>query len=365
MSLAEQLKDPSTTPDRMRASQRDLTLTRLDTIQPEPVSWLWYPRMAAGMFGLLAGREGVGKSMLTCDLTAKITRGKLDGCHRGRPRKVLICATEDSFAHTVVPRMIAANADLTKVARVDVREHETIVDLKLPVDLPQLASLITTNEIALVILDPLISRLDAKLDTHKDADVRRALEPFVKLAGDTGAALLGLIHLNKGSTTDANNLIMGSRAFSAVSRYTLHATVDPDDPKRFLLGQSKNSIGPSHGLPLLPYRIEPFQLPMSEVGSTVIETARVVFEAADDTRTLVDVLKSGSETKKPRDEAREWLEHYLETHLGPQPSSVVKAEAKKAGYSERTLKRAMKDLAVNVGRESVEGPGTTWELPPF
>ena len=34
----------------------------------------------------------------------------------------------------------------------------------------------------LILLDPVMSRIDTKLDTHKDAEVRMALEPLVKLA---------------------------------------------------------------------------------------------------------------------------------------------------------------------------------------
>ncbi len=42
-----------------------------------------------------------------------------------------------------------------------------------------------------------MSRLDAKLDTHKDAEVRIALEPLTALADRTGAAVARLIHVNK------------------------------------------------------------------------------------------------------------------------------------------------------------------------
>src|SRR5262249_21150306 len=100
---------------------RTITLTRLDQIKTLPVSWLWENRIPRGMLGLIAGREGVGKSLTLAWLIAQITRGRLAGDERGTPRKVIICATEDSFAHTIVPRMIAADADLAMVARVDVK----------------------------------------------------------------------------------------------------------------------------------------------------------------------------------------------------------------------------------------------------
>jgi hypothetical protein len=56
----------------------------------------------------------------------------------------------------------------------------------------------------LLILDPLLSRLDDRLDTHKDADVRRALEPLVALA-------------EKGSTSQCSESSITTRV-AAVTR---------------------------------------------------------------------------------------------------------------------------------------------------
>ena len=50
----------------------------------------------------------------------------------GHPRAVLVCATEDSWEHTIVPRLIAADADLTFVYRVEVEANTVHVGLSLP-----------------------------------------------------------------------------------------------------------------------------------------------------------------------------------------------------------------------------------------
>jgi len=68
---------------------------------------------------------------------------------------------------------------------------------------------------ALILLDPLLSRLDSSLDSHKDAEVRIALEPLVALADRSAAAVLGLIHVNKSGGQDPLDIVMGSRAFAA------------------------------------------------------------------------------------------------------------------------------------------------------
>jgi hypothetical protein len=360
--LAKKLKDPTISGERLQAEARKLALTNLDGIEPLPVEWLWRPRIAAGMFGLFAGREGLGKSMIAAWLMAQVTKGTLDGYLKGTPKTVVLCATEDSYAHTIVPRLMAAGANLKRIARVDVTEHNTVVDLVLPTDLVQLEAELKSNDVALVVLDPLMSRLSPKLDTHKDADVRRALEPLVKLAHNTGASVLGLIHTNKGSSSDANNLIMGSRAFSAVSRYTLMVEPDAANPTGLVLGQPKNSVGPSFNLPVLPYRIQSELVASSDLVR--IETAKVVWSMPDTTRTFNEVLKanrSEGDRGKQRDAAADWLRGYLESQptRSARPQDVY-AAGLKAGHAERTLKRARKGIGV---RDSGGGPKTVWELP--
>lgn len=99
---------------------RRLVLTAASQITPKPVLWGWEDRMPAGHLSLIPGREGIGKSLFLIWLTAQITRGMLPGIYHGTPRPVFYCATEDSWQHTIVPRLIAAGADLTKVYRIDV-----------------------------------------------------------------------------------------------------------------------------------------------------------------------------------------------------------------------------------------------------
>ena len=363
--LADQLKNPATTPDSVRAQGRKIQLTRLDAIETLPVHWLWQARIPRGMFGLLAGREGLGKSLIVIWLIAQITRGKLRGHDFGKPRKAIICATEDSFAHTIVPRLVAADADLTMVARVDVKDGDVDSTLNLPMDIPALVEEVKVNDVALIVLDPLTSRLSAKIDTHKDAEVRRALEPMARLAEDTDAAVLGLIHQNKSTAnTDPNNLIMGSRAFSAVARYTLMVCEDPDreeDDPSFVLGQAKNSVGPSYGLPLMPYQIEPWEF-VNERGVT-IQTARIKWLDEDRSRTFSDVMRVGGKTRtsSARDDAERWLVEFLSLREGRKASSSeIKRAAEAAGHNERTIRRASDD--VGIVREGA-GPTTTWALP--
>ena len=225
---------------------RTIRLTPASAIVVKPVRWLWQDRVPVAALSLEAGREGIGKSIHTARIAADVTRGRLEGVYKGNARSVIIAATEDSWEHTIVPRLMAADADLDRVFRVDVETADLVeTSLSLPKDLALLETAITAANVALVVLDPLMSRLDAALDTHKDSEVRRALEPLVTLADRTGVAVLGLIHVNKSSTTDPLTSLMGSRAFAAVARAVLFVMTDPDDENARLLGQAKNNLGRS------------------------------------------------------------------------------------------------------------------------
>ena len=111
-----------------------MRLTPASAIAIRPVRWLWEDRLSLGTLSLLGGREGVGKTLLAYTLAADLTRGSLPGVYLGQPRSVLVAATEDSWEHTITPRLMAAGADLTRVFRVDVVAPD---DVPLSLSLPQ------------------------------------------------------------------------------------------------------------------------------------------------------------------------------------------------------------------------------------
>lgn len=311
--------------DAAQAAPRELRLVGADTIEMKPVRWLLQDRVPLGSFGLLAGREGIGKSLLAYTLVADITRGRIDGVFKGQPRSVIICATEDSWAHTIAPRLRGAGADLTMVFRVDVITKGINVELLLPSDVEGLTALIQERrDVAMVLLDPLIARLASKLDTHKDAEVRQALEPISRMADELGLVVLGIIHVNKGKSQDPLNSVMGSRAFAAVSRFVIFVALDPDDEDRRLMGQAKNNLGRSD-LPTRSFTVED-RLVTTNAQGEEIRTGVLVW-GADDDRSIKDVLAEAAREGKPRGDAAEWLESYLQAQVGPTASEDVRAAA--------------------------------------
>jgi hypothetical protein len=341
---------------------RRLRLVSASSIKVRPVQWLWEGRLALGVLALLGGREGIGKSLVSASFASSVTRGAFPGVYAGRPRGVIIAATEDSWEHTLVPRLMAAGADLGRVFRVDVETSEGLgAELSLPRDLDALGVLIAETEAALVILDPLMSRLDSSLDTHKDAEVRRALEPVAALANRTGAGVLGLIHVNKGQSLDPLTSLMGSRAFAAVARAVLYMMTNPDDEDEVLLGQPKNNLGRSD-LPTLTLKIESAHVADTDEGPVWTGRAAWTGESAQSIRETLATAGEGPEIHTATAEAADWLADFLKAEGGSCDSVAVKAAAAKAGHAERTLARAR--TRVRVAVETSGFPrSSVWRLP--
>jgi len=344
------------------AERRTVTLTQASLVKVQPVRWLLENRIALGILALLAGREGIGKSLVAYTYAAQITTGTMPGEYAGKPRAVIVAATEDSWSHTIVPRLMAAGADLDRVYRADVTTSEGVnTGLVLPRDLTALETEVTASGAAMVLLDPLMSRLDAGLDTHRDSEVRLALEPLVALADRTGAAVLGIIHVNKSSSTDALTTVMGSRAFAAVARSVLFVMVDPDDDDVRLLGQPKNNLGITDAATLT------FTIASQKVADTPegpVWTGKVVWGEGR-WQTIRDTLESAQQTSEDRSavtEAAGWLHDYLTEQGGSAESAAVKSAGRAAGHSEDAVKRARNRIKVSSVAEGF--PRTTrWALP--
>src|SRR5437016_5021698 len=98
----------------------ELVAAPLSQIRPEPIQWLWERYVPRGKIALLDGDPGIGKSLLTIDLAARLSRGGPLPCGQTlhRPHTTLLLAAEDGAADTTRPRAEAAGADLDRVIAV-------------------------------------------------------------------------------------------------------------------------------------------------------------------------------------------------------------------------------------------------------
>lgn len=328
-----------------------VVLKPASTIACQPIRWLWRGWLARGKLHVLAGSPGTGKTTIALALAATITRGGSwpDGTMSPRGR-VLIWSGEDDPADTLVPRLRAAGADLDRVLVVGDSLSEGEPRAFDPAtDLPALEwQLRGFSDVSLLIADPIVSAVTG--DSHKNTEVRRALQPLVNLGQRLGCAVLGISHFSKGTAgRDPTERVTGSVAFGALARVVM-VTAKSEDGDR-LLARSKSNIGPdgggfAYGLELT----EEHGMEASRVrwGSPLEGTARELLGSTEN----VD--------EDSASDAASFLARLLE--MGPVPAKHVYREAEGAGYSRDQMKRAKPRVGVETVKSGMDG-GWVWRLP--
>lgn len=346
---------------------RRLVLTAASEIEPEPVVWAWEDnpddphgdtgRIPLGSLSVAAGREGTGKSSFGIWLAARITQGTLPGAMYGGPRPVIYAAVEDSWKYTLVPRLMAAGADLSNVFRVEVVEDEAQgVTLSLPADNVLLERELIRIGAGLLVLDPLMSTIGAGIDTHREREVRVALDPLAQLADRARCIVLGIAHFNKGAGTDPSSLITGSGAFKNVPRSVFGFAVDGDGGR--VMTQTKNSLG-RLDLPSLSYQIEAYDV---QTRKGIARVGRLVWLGESD-RSVTDILgeRGDVDDQEDRKDAVDWLRGYLADNGGEAAAVDVFKAGDKDGFSKDALKRAKRRAGVDSEKRGMDA-GWMWRL---
>jgi putative DNA primase/helicase len=345
-----------------------LVIRCMADIAPEKIEWLWPGRIAIGKQTLIGGEPGLGKSQITAALAATVTTGGTWPCDEGRAPSgsVLILSAEDDAGDTIRPRLDAAGADVSAVhliSAVRQADGKGPRTFNLQADLALLEAAITRiGNVRLVIIDPVSSYL-GKTDSHKNADVRGTLEPLGDMASRLRVAVVSITHFSKGAGQSAINSFIGSIAFVAAARAAFIVTRDPDntDPARRLFVQAKNNLAADSGG--LAFRVEQRIVGKDIVASAITWEGERIACTADE---ILSANREGSETPQ-RAEAEEFLRDALAG--GPRPSIEIETEAKGAGVSWRTVRRAQKALGIKPYRKAEAGDGLGksgrwyWSLP--
>ena len=335
---------------------RRLRVTRGSDVKMQRIRWVMEDWIPAGSLTLLAGREGLGKSTIAAQICAQVTRGTLEGELRGTPRNVLYVHSEDSREFTVAPRLLAAGADMNRVLFVDVETaHTDSGTLVLPLDTLELEKVIAREQVAFVVLDAATSSMSSDLSGKDDRAVRQYLEPLAQLASRQGCVVFGLCHFGKRDGADTGKLILGSIAWSQVARSVLSVAKD-EETGNLVVTNTKGNLAPR----IRSMEAEIVTTPVdTDDGTTEVGALRWLGETTRDARELL--AEPDGTDREDRNEAQAWLEDYLTEH-GRSAAKDVKAEARKAGLSEPTIKRAAKSLGVVY--EMAGFPRTSlWSLP--
>ena len=321
----------------------------MSNVEEQAVRWLWPNRIALGKLNMLAGDPGLGKSFITCDLAARVSTGSPwpDGAANDTPGGVLLLNAEDDVADTIKPRLRAARADMARIMAMFAVDRGRLFSLaKHLEELARCASQLP--DLRLIVIDPVTAFMSG-IDSHKNADVREALAPLSELAERTGAAVLAVSHLNKGSG-QAIYRTTGSLAFTAASRSVWCVAKDPQNRDRRLFLPMKNNLG--NDKTGLAYSINGFSYPPFVDWEP--DTVDV-----DINRVLNPDLRSRPSRRSAADAADEWLEAFLDG--GEKPSAEVIEAGEATGFSEKQLRASRSRVGVQIRRDGMPSR-TLWRL---
>lgn len=337
-----------------------IILRRGCDVEPVPVDWLWPGWLAAGKLHLVGGAPGTGKTTIATALAATVTiGGRWPDGSRAAPGDVVVWSGEDDNADTLNPRLRAAGADMERVHVVGgVVERGEAYPFDPARDMDALRdALASLPGVRLIVVDPVVSAVAG--DSHKNAEVRRGLQPLVDLAGELRCALVGVTHFSKGTSgRDPVERITGSLAFGALARLVMVAAkqeADGDQAERRVLLRAKSNIGPDGGGFVYGLQQGPLDGYPDIVASRVLWGEALQGSARD--------LLAEAEAQ-PDDDARQDAAGFLRELLsyGSRAAKEIFREADSAGFSKDAMHRAKRKIgavAVKLGMES----GWAWRLP--
>lgn len=334
-------------------------LTAAVDIPAEKIQWIWPGWLPKAKLSILAGAGGCGKTTLAISLAATLSRGGdwPDGSKCEAAGNIVIWSGEDGIADTIIPRLTAADADLTRVhiieglrdQRGNRRQFDPAANFSL---LDEAAARI--DGVSLLIFDPLINLIRG--DMHRANEVRQGLQMVVDFAEQHCCAVLGISHLSKGtSQSSVADRVIGSQAFSALARTVLVAGKAQNSEARVLVRPKSNVSIDSGGI---EYFVEPIVI-NEQLETTCIRWGEAVEGSAE--TILADIERAdGERPVSATQEACSFLEETLQA--GPVAINALMALAEERCISSASLRRAQKQLGIRSHKTGMQG-GWAWELP--
>jgi hypothetical protein len=339
------------------------TVIRMSEVQPRPLLWLWKNWLPLGKLTLLDGDPGQAKSMLLVDLAARVSSGRaMPDETPGIEGDVTFLAPEDGLRDTLLPRLQAAGANLTRVHVLKESHGSGRRPLQWNRDLAHLEKHLRATESRLLIVERVLPEMD-----------RGVLYRLADLAERVHCAVIVTRFLNKYASGKAIYRGAGGMAAIGAARSAILVAPQPSSPLPSggvpldtgtgvrgcvrgsirILASTKNNLGPR------PDSLR-FSVEMSPGGVPRLHWLGASPLTADD----LLVLDSAAEGKGAATQAEKFLKDFLKD--GPMAAHLCYADATKQNISETSLRRAKIRLGI-VHNQPHNLLGlfvpATWELP--
>lgn len=318
-------------------------------IKPEAIRWLWNGWLARGKFHIFAGQAGTGKTTIAIAIAATISiGGRFPDGTRAPVGNVLIWSGEDSTNDTLVPRLLAAGADMRRVHFIgDVQHGDEMRSFDPATDIKAMFDAATRiGDVSLLIVDPVVNAVAG--DSHKNGEVRRALQPLVNFGEKLGCAVLGISHFSKGTGgKDPMERVTGSLAFAALARVVLATgKINDGDTVKRIFCRAKSNIGIDSG----GFEYDLHQKELDD-HKGVFSSYAAWGQAVDGTaRELLAEIEPDKDDGSGIgvDGVAGWLQTLLKDEGGKLDRRDVMKAANAMGYKERTVHRAREKLGIVV-----------------
>ena len=306
----------------------------MEDIKCENVEWLWYPFVPYGKITIIQGDPGEGKTTLVLQMIAKLTRGEtIINSETKEPINVIYQTAEDGLSDTIKPRLVAANADCSKVLVIDDKETPlTMLDVRLE-------KAIAETSARLVVLDPIQGFLGADVDMHRANEIRPVMKHIAEIAEKYRCAIILVGHMNKCNMGKSAYRGLGSIDFQAAARSVLIVGRIKNEPEIRVVCQIKNSLAPE---------AKSIAFKLSEKNG---------FEWLGECDVKAEELLCGTAKGMKQKTAINFLEDTLSK--GKMAQTKIAELAEEKGISNKTLRNAKKTLEV---KASKIGNQWYWEL---
>jgi hypothetical protein len=359
--------DPATIKPKERVPDVILVERDAQAVKVKPITYVWHGVVPTHMSTAITGDAGEGKSLVVVDIAARITRGipfpTYDEAGPPVIGHVFYVTSEGVPEMILVPRLIAAGADLSKVTIIEGVRHRSagLSVLDVTTHLPMIAARAKAfPDLKLVIIDPIASFIPERINPNQTNTVRQMMDRISDLAYKLGIGSLTVMHFAKAcGNVKAGQRTAGSVQFGAAVKMSWSVVRREGDPRnvRLLVPQKSNITG---GYKSISFQIQETAFPAPDDPRQTIKTVRIKYDDLVDTDPEL-LISPPIENDNHVAEAVRFLRRKLAVG-GTLYAKPLIDEAEESGVPKWALYKAKDRLGVEHDKEATFQGRTFWYL---